>query len=81
MGELTSLGNGTSYRLIEISKPALRPRRDLAPIPHQSPAILGSRGRKAVLVGDLVGALLADAEELRYLDDLDRGSRHLARTR
>jgi hypothetical protein len=36
---------------------------DLAPIPQPTSTILGNRSREAVLVGDLVGALLGHAEE------------------
>jgi hypothetical protein len=54
-----------------LSAPTLRPRRDLLPIPQSSSAVLGNRSRKAVLVGELVGALLAHAEELSDLDQAD----------
>jgi hypothetical protein len=51
--------------------PFLRPRRDLPPIPQPSSVALGDRGREPILVGDLVDALLADAEEVGDLDDAD----------
>src|SRR5512132_415247 len=51
-----------------LGTPTLRPRRDLPPIPQPSSVVLGDRGREPILVGDLVDALLADAEEVGDLD-------------
>jgi hypothetical protein len=58
-----------------LAAPALRPRRDLAPIQSRPPNVLGYRSREPVLVGDLVGALLAHSEELGDLDRLS-AARH-----
>jgi hypothetical protein len=54
-----------------LAPPLPSPRRDLAPIPQPTSSVLGHGNREAGFVGDLVGALLAHAEELGDLDDAD----------
>jgi hypothetical protein len=54
MGELPSLGNGTFARLIEISKPALRPRRNLAD--PEFTAVLQALSQSRLLSGPSFGS-------------------------
>jgi hypothetical protein len=49
--------------------PCLRPRRDHAPIPDAALTFTSDPRGEALLLGDLVSALLADAEELGDLDE------------
>jgi hypothetical protein len=48
------------------------PRRDLSPAPHPAAAVTFDRRGESRLVSDLVGALLAHAEELGDLDKAER---------
>jgi hypothetical protein len=41
----------------------------LSPVPQPAAAVLGDRSGEALLLGDLVGALLANAEKLSDLDE------------
>jgi hypothetical protein len=41
------------------------------PAPHSAASVFGDRSGEALLVGDLVGSLLANAEELGDLDESD----------
>ena len=52
--------------------PALGPRRDLSPAPHPAAAVAFDRRGESRLVSDLVGALLAHADELGDLDKAER---------
>jgi hypothetical protein len=46
----------------------------LVPAPHSAAGILGEGRREALLLGDLVGALLAHAEEVSDLDQAERST-------
>jgi hypothetical protein len=55
-----------------LASPTLCPRLHLVPAPHSAAWVLGERRGEARLVGDLVGALLAHAEELGHLNEPER---------
>jgi hypothetical protein len=46
-----------------LGSPSLRPRLHLEPAPHSAAGVLGKGSGEALLLGDLVGSLLAHAEE------------------
>jgi hypothetical protein len=52
-----------------LGSPPLRPGHDLAPVLQTALTLAPDRSGEARLVGDLVGALLAHAEEFGDLDD------------
>jgi hypothetical protein len=55
-----------------LTPPLPRPRRDLAPIPEAALTLSAHRRGEVLLLDDLVGALLAHAEEPRDLDEAGR---------
>jgi hypothetical protein len=52
-----------------VASPAFRPRLHLVTAPHSAAGVLGERSGEPLLLGDLMGALLAHAEELGDLDE------------
>ena len=70
LGRCSTADKGSAPSLLRA--PALRPRRDLSPAPHPAAAVTFDRRGESRLVSDLVGALLAHAEELGDLDKAER---------
>jgi hypothetical protein len=54
-----------------LASPTLHPCLDLVPAPHSAAGVFGERSGEALPLGDLMGALLADAEKFGDLDESD----------